>query len=374
MTRENVRQVAASNAKELADFVRLERRLVGSNDLFVSETDSDLSKRLKGESLFLSEAELGLFIGSSGEQDVSRCVAVVNRRYQAGKDEPVGFVGYFAAASKSAATVHAMLGEAEAWLRQRGVSRVITPYNGAAFLGIGLLTDAFDEEPVFPMPWHPPYYADYFTGSGFSPSYPLWFYTVDFGSEKYRALQERASANVGVVVRPVNKKNWNEDIETFGRVLNEAFEEEWEFHPFSAEEFHEFFDPLKPVLDPRQTLIAEVGGKPAGFCLGLGDLSPLFRSFKGRMGPLQIVKLMLRANRYKRAGLIGIGVLQEFRGTGVAQALAAALYRRYEEQGLQEAFYYPVNEVNARSRGFAESIGGSGRLRYHCYDKRLTDT
>ncbi len=221
------------------------------------------------------------------------------------------------------------------------------------------------------MAWNPPYYEGYLASSGYQNTYPLWFYRVDFRSEKYRALQQRALANDEVIVRPINKKRWNQEIETFGGVMNEAFEEEWEFHPYSAAEFHEFFDPMKPVLDPRQMLIAEVSEKPAGFCLGLGDLTPLLRSFKGSLGPIQIIKLMLQASRYKRAGLIGIGVLPEFKGSGVAQALAATLYRRYEEQGLKEAFYYPVNETNVRSRRFAESIGGTGRLLYHVYDKRL---
>ena len=68
---------------------------------------------------------------------------------------------------------------------------------------------------------------------------------------------------------------------------------------------------------------------------------------------------MLGAKRYRRAGLLGIGALPAYRGTGLAQRLAIALYSRYEERGLKEAFYYPVNEENARSRNFAESLGGT---------------
>ncbi len=79
----------------------------------------------------------------------------------------------------------------------------------------------------------------------------------------------------------------------------------------------------------------------------------------------------LRAGRYSRAGLICIGVMEEYKGNGLAHTLATTLYRRYEERGLKEAFYYPVNEDNHRSRRFAESIGGTGRVLHHCYDKRF---
>lgn len=89
------------------------------------------------------------------------------------------------------------------------------------------------------------------------------------------------------------------------------------------------------------------------------------------MGIVQIIRFMLGAKRYKRAGLIDIGVLPEATGSGLAHALAVALYRRYQEHGLKEAFYYLVNEANTRSRKFAESIGGTGRVLYHCYDNGL---
>jgi hypothetical protein len=82
-------------------------------------------------------------------------------------------------------------------------------------------------------------------------------------------------------------------------------------------------------------LIGEVDGEPAGFCLGMPDWSPptgpLLRSFQGKLGLVQIVRLMLGARRYRRAGLLGIGALPAYRGTGLAHSLAIALYSRYEE-------------------------------------------
>jgi ribosomal protein S18 acetylase RimI-like enzyme len=139
----------------------------------------------------------------------------------------------------------------------------------------------------------------------------------------------------------------------------------------TAEEYAEFFADLKPVLDERQLLFAEVDGEAVGLCWGLPDWTPLLRSFKGRMGPLQIARFMLRAKRFDRAGLIMIGVLDAQRGRHIGQTLAATLYRAYEERGLGRAFYYPVNEGNLASRRLAESFGGTGRNLYTAYEKRL---
>ena len=367
-----VRKVPISNGKLLKEFVGLERKLIGANPLFVSEIDSDILKRLGGKSAFFSDTKHALFIASDGTQDKARCAALINCRYQHAKDEPLGFIGYFAAAPDAASEVRAMLDEAEAWLREQNVSRVIAPYNGSCFIGFGLLTTAFEEEPMFPFGWHPPYYKEYLRNSGYHPTYPFWSYIIDFSSENYRIAAQRALRNKAVRVFPINKKDWDADVDKYGRLINETWKEEWEVHPHTGEEFHELFGPLKWVGDPRLLLMAEVKERLAGFCWGMRDWNPIFRSFKGKMGPIQIIKFIPKAKTYNRAGLLGIGVLPEYRGTGVAQALAITLYKRFEERGLRKAFYYLVNESNTRSRRFAESMGGTGRVMYHCFDKNLT--
>ncbi len=89
------------------------------------------------------------------------------------------------------------------------------------------------------------------------------------------------------------------------------------------------------------------------------------------MGPLQILRLIMRAKRYERAGLIAIGVRESQRGKHIGQTLAATLYRRNEELGLGSALYYPVNESNLASRRLAQSFGGQGRILSHAYDRPL---
>ncbi len=112
------------------------------------------------------------FVASDG-RDVARCAAFVNRRYQESHNEPIGFIGYFAAAPGVNREVSKMFGKAEEWLAQRGVTRVIAPVNGTGLIGFGLRSAAFEEDPPFPLLWTPPYYSDYFEEAGYQPSYPM---------------------------------------------------------------------------------------------------------------------------------------------------------------------------------------------------------
>lgn len=366
-----VRQVPHQDPEAIKAFVGLDRELARPSTLLVPEIEATVAANLAGLSPFYEEMQHALFVASRGDQTSARCAALINARYQRAKREAVGFIGHFAARSNAEAEVRALLVEAEDWLRQRGIRRVVAPVNGAAFLGSGLLTAAHDEPPFFPFEWNPAYYASYFPAAGYQATYPYWFYTVDFSSAEYRAFAERALRDTRVKVRPLSRLRWREDLDSFQGAHDESFQEEWEFYPHTTAEFRSLFDQFRWTPIARQMLLAELDGEVAGFCWGMPDWSPIIRSFQGKLGPIQLAKLLLRGNRYQRAGLLAIGVLPAFRGMGVAQSLAVTLYKLYEARGLGGAHYLGVNDVNVASKRFAQAMGGQGRILYHCYDKRL---
>ncbi len=250
-----VTELDLSDRRERRRFVALEQELLSGEPLFVPEIAADVDKRLRGRSPFYEEMEHTAFLASDG-RTTARCAALINHRWQRDKGEDAGFIGYFAAAPGAEVLVREMLGAAESWLAERGASRAIAPFNGASFHGLAALTDAFDEEPIFPMTWQPAHYAHQLEAAGYRPTYPFWVYEIDFSSERYLTTSRRALEDARCTVRPLVKKRWNDEIETLRTVFNECFREEWEFHAMTSDEFHELFDQLKPVLDQRQMLFA----------------------------------------------------------------------------------------------------------------------
>lgn len=371
MGNEGIQEISPLDARGLKRFAALERELLGGYPLYVSNFDDIVIRQVSGRSAMTRKMQIALFTTRDGERDAARCAALINPVYQADKQEAVGSIGYFAAAPNAHAQVLAMLARAEDWLKARGVTRCIAPFNGSALLGYGLLTAAFDEEPVMAFGWNPPYYAGYFTQAGYRPTYPLLVYTTDFTCPEFRAAVDRAAANRAFTVRPINMRRWRAELDIFRELINEAFVNEWEWYPATLDEFDETFSAMKPRLNPGVMLVAEVGGKAAGVCIGIPNWNPLLREFQGQLGLPQMAQFLLRGGRYPGGGHVFAAVRPEFRGLGMGQILVVSVCRTYERMGLTKAYGYTINVDNRASRRMNEAIGGEGRILYHAYDKRL---
>src|SRR4030042_780243 len=157
-----IQQISPSDAQRLKKFVTIEPKLLGVYPLYISNFDADVIRNLSGKSAFTRNVDISLFIATDGDRDVARCAAFINPEYQEAKKDKVGSIGYFAAALGHEANVSAMLLRAEGWLKERGIKRVVAPYNGSALLGMGFLNAEYDEDPVITFGWNPPYYSAYF--------------------------------------------------------------------------------------------------------------------------------------------------------------------------------------------------------------------
>ena len=262
-----------------------------------------------------------------------------------------------------------MLDAAEDWLGRRGMTRVIAPFNGVAFLGMSALTDAYEESPMFPMPWSPPYYEQYFADAGYEHAYPFWFYEVDFMYERYRDFTQRALESPECTRArgrqgPLGRRGGDA-----ARGLERGLRDRVGVPAVHAGEFREFFKDMKPVVDSRTPADRGGGRRARGARAGDARPHPAWRAMRGRLGPLKLLRMLRSARRPSRVGLLGIAVRPQFRGRRIGATLASSLYRSLEAMGLRKSNYYPVNDSNVQSRGLAESLGGEGRILFHCFDK-----
>ena len=351
-------------------FAGLGRRLHGTEPRYIAPTAGDLRKQLTGRSAVTEGVDCRVFVAGGG-RPTAGCSAWVNPRWQAANDARTGFIGHVALAPGAEEAAAEALAAAEDWLRERAMKRVLAPVDGAPILGVGARVRAFDEDPMFPIAWTPPRVADVLRAGGYEEFCPHHLYTVDFGTDTFAAASARAVEHPAATVRPFDLTHWRTDLETLRMVFNEGFAGEWEFQEFTSEEFADVWAPMKPLLDPDWWLVAEVDGEPAGLCMSMPDWAPLWRSLNGKMGPVQVVKLLRGAKRWKRMGILAICLRPEFRGRGIAALMVATAYRNYAAAGLGSGVYYLVDDDNAESRRLVESFGGTSTIDQMTFSKPL---
>lgn len=362
-----VRSINKNNEAELKKFVSLERELLSHHTNYISAIDEDVIGLFTGKSNLYQDVDFNLFVVSNENKDVGRCAAIINKKYQRDKEESVGSIGFFAGATNCKEEIQLMIQEAEDWLKKRDVKRIIAPWDGVNAAD-SLYAQTF-ESPMFPIPWHPDYYLEYFIGNGYTVKHERLLFEVDFSSEKFKAAKEKYLDPTEFTIRTIDLDFWDRDIDTVRKLFNETFKNEWESYIYTTEEFAEMFEPLRHIADPKHILIAEDKGMPIAFCFALVDLTPVFRTFNGVFEPIHVEKLMTAAKNYNRAGAYGIGVLPGYTGKGVSKSLLVNLYDSYEKYGLKSGLYFLVNDYNIASRRLAESIGGTGQVVSKCLDK-----
>ncbi len=366
-----IRVVESTDRAGTREFVRLEARFHGDDPRYVPPTEADVRKQVAGRSAYTEGIPSRLFVADADGVPVARCSAWVNPRWQAANDTDAGFVGHVAFAAGAETAAGDALAAAEKWLASNGIRRALGPVDGAPLLGVGARVRAFDEEPFFPIAWTPPRIAELFAARGYEEFCPHHQYTVEFAGEQFAGALERGLDHPAATVRPVDKKRWKDELETSRMLVNEGFAGEWEFQQFNPAEFSETWGVLKPIIDPSWWLIAEVDGEPAGLCVSMPDWTPLWRSFKGRFGPLQVLRLMRRKRDFDRMGILAICLRPQFRGQGIAALMVASAYAGYRAAGLERGDYYLVDDGNASSRRLVESFGGTSTVDVMSYSKAL---
>ena len=88
-----------------------------------------------------------------------------------------------------------------------------------------------------------------------------------------------------VKVRQLDRKTWKRDFEAMRDVFNDAWQDNWNFVPFTREEFNTIGKELLMVVPQEYLQIAEIDGEPAAFIALLPDINEAIADLNGRLLP-----------------------------------------------------------------------------------------
>ena len=333
---------------------------------------------------FFDHAEVQLFLAYRAGKAVGRIAAHIDRLAlelppEQGMGPGTGMFGYFDAADDQVAK--ALISRAEEWLRDRGMSRVIGPISLSIWEEPGLLVKGHDHSPTIMMGHHPAHYEGWIADAGFTEAKRLMTYDLDI-STTFPSLVKRIVAsgerNDRIVVRPIDKSRWDEEIRTVLHILNDAWSDNWGFIPFTDREIAYASKKMKPIIKPRLNMIAELDGKPVAFMMVLPDLNKALKRIDGKLFPFGWVHL-LRFLRDPQGAIMRVplmGVLSEFQNSRLASQLAFMMIeyiRRnaVEDYGSARGEIGWILDDNKGMIAIAETIDSSVNREYAIFEKML---
>lgn len=371
----NVRPVTTD--RDLDAFIRLPWRLYEGDTNWVPPLVSSERKMLDPRrNPFYEHAEAAHFLAEADGRPVGRISAIVNRAHNEHHRDKTGFWGYFESPNEPGVAA-ALFDRAAAWLKERGMEKMLGPANPSLNDPCGLLIDGFGWPPFVAMTYNPPHYVPLVEGAGFAKAMDMYAYIL-LHSQLVREKVDRVANAVkdrgDVAIRFIDMGRLRQELSLIKEIYNNAWVKNWGFVPMTEKEIDFAAADFKSILLPEFAYIAEVKGKPVGFAFALPDVNQILRRKcrKGSLFPLGwFYFLRFNLRKIPTLRLVALGVKRECQHMGIG----TLFYQKYLEEGLPRGYRAAelswVLETNDLMNRPLRQMGAKPYKTYRLYERPL---
>ncbi|MGD9374497.1 MAG: GNAT family N-acetyltransferase [Anaerolineae bacterium] len=334
---------------------------------------------------FWEHAKQQLYLALRGDELVGTVSAHVNYRHNEVHKDKVGFFGFFEVI-EDYDVAKALLDAAADWLRQQGMKAIRGPENPSQNEEVGLLIDGFDRPPVLMMTYNPTYYEDFLERYGLEKAQDLyaWIIRTDIFDKdvqrlprKFLRVAERCKERANLVVRKLDMKQFDQEVERAKVVYNSAWEINWGFVPWTEHEIEHLGQELKFIIDPDLAYVALLNGEPVGISVGLPDVNQALIKARPQPNtwslPWTLLKFLWHRRNIDTFRLMILGVIPEHRTLGIDAAMIVETARAAFAKGYDYCEMSWILETNDMMNRIIDRLGGTIYKTYRIYEKPLTD-
>ena len=369
---------------DLRRFVRMPHLVYAGDRNWVPPLDFEVRKLLnRRRNPFFEHGEIALFLARRGGKTVGRISAQINRRHLALHHDATGHFGFLESVDDGAVFSRLLVAAAD-WLRARGMKRIVGPASPSMNDEIGVLIDGFEHPPMIGMPYSPRYYGSRLEQQGFSKARDLYAFRFDLhGTDTREPLQlqrlaSRMRAAGRFEVKPIDLRDFREQMRRAISVYNDAWQGNWGFIPVNEREVDFMSHALRPVMRPHFVLLGEVGKELVGIFVSLPNVNEAIADLDGRLFPLGWLKLLwrLKRGRFRAGRVILAGVRKEYQQSPLAAAMLSEMLSKIISFGRDNGYEWAelswVLEDNAQSMAFCQHSGGKIYKTYRLYQRGLS--
>ena len=369
--------VEVRSSTERDDFIKFPWRIYKSDPAWVPPLIIERRQFLnRNKHPFYLHGDAALFLAKRNGEIVGRIMASDDPNYNALHKRNVGCFGLFDSID-NVDVAAALFDAAEDWLRRKGRTEIIGPVDYSTNYVCGLLVDGFEHPPAVLTAHNPPYYQRLCEECGFLKEvdwYAWWFDPQNAPVSRLRRLVNARARKTSVKIRSIDLRRLTHESRRLSAVFNEAWKNNWGFVPFTAAEAGHLAKEMRPILDPRMTLIAEIDHAPVAFVICVPDINVGLSHVNGRLTrfglPIGLIKLLWYRRKIRKARFVALGVLEEFRRAGIAEMLVLQVL----EEGASRGFTAELSmtlEDNVMVNRFIEAMGAKRYKTYRIYRRPI---
>ena len=374
-----LRILPVSTKADMEAFIALPYRLHQNDENWVPPLQVERRELLDPKkNPFMRRATVQLWIAQRGDKTVGRISAHIDPMVEKVRGAGEGHFG-MVEAEDDPEVFHALFATAEKWLSDQGAVSSIGPFNLSINEEIGVLVDGRDTPPMLMMGHDLPYVADRIAEQGYDQVRDVYAYIWETGSAMPSTLQayQKRPLPKGVVVRPINMKNYDEEVRILVDIFNDAWSENWGFIPLTDEEAEVMAKQLRPLIIPELVWFVEVEGSPAAFMVCLPNVNEAISDLNGKLLPFGWAKLLWRLKvkglKSARVPLTGVRrkYLKNMLGPMLVGTLMHHLFREATARGMERVEVSWILEENTPMRRLAKKMGTRHYKTYRMFQKSL---
>ena len=273
-----------------------------------------------------------------------------------------------------------LFGEAEQFLKARGMKKARGPFSLTINHESGLLVHGFDEPHVVRTNYAPAYYAGHIEALGYAKAMDLLAYVCrvagsDLPGRVARVAEKPRAPRIEF--HSLSLWNWGRDFERVLKLYNDAWSDNAWATPLSDEEAKLISRLTLPVSRPSWIRIATFEGEDVAVAAQIPDANEALKGLQGRLWPFGFARLLwrihVRGTRMTRAPITGVA--KKWRNTKVAAFAVSGLVARSIEDarkaGVEEIEYSWMLETNEIALNSVRSLPARHTRTFRIYEKAL---
>jgi ribosomal protein S18 acetylase RimI-like enzyme len=270
----------------------------------------------------------------------------------------------------------ALIGQAEAWAREKGMDEIVGPMGFCDFDKEGMLVEGFDELSTFATYYNFPYYMQHIERLGYVKEVDWMEYRItvpEKPDEKIARIAELVSKKGGFRLlefkRSKDALKWGKEIFD---LLIDAYKDLYGFVPLTEKQVGKYIDQYFGFVNPAFVKgVVDSNNKLVAIGITLPSLSKALQRNGGFLFPFGFIHMLNAIKKNDTLDMYLVAVKPEYQNSGVNAMLMDAIYRAAAAQGYKYAESNPELEDNEKVRAQWKFFQTRQHRRRRVYIKNL---